>query len=69
MLCVPNMFDEAFSLVLASQVDTAELVAFVEIQLMKAYTPGSGPQSPMRNLVAVVIKKLQTDDAQPVSRA
>jgi len=46
-----------------TKVDTAELVAFVQPQLLKAYTPASGKPSPMRPIVAAMIKKLATPEA------
>ena len=40
-----------------TKVDTADLVAFVQAQLLKAYTP-SGKEHPMRPIVTAMAKKL-----------
>ena len=40
------------------KVDTAELVAFAQPLLLKAYTPATGPAHPMRGLVIAMLKKL-----------
>ena len=44
------------------KVDTAELVAFAQPLLLKAYTPSSGPAHPMRALVGAMLKKLTTPE-------
>lgn len=41
-----------------TKVDTAELLQHIHPQLLKCYTPASGPASPMRPLVTSLIKKL-----------
>ena len=45
------------------QVDTAELLAFVEPQLVKAYTPSTGAAHPMRKLVMAMMKTLGSSSA------
>jgi len=46
-----------------TKVDAAELVAYVQPLLLKAYTPSTGPAHPMRAVVAAMIKKLNVPEA------
>ena len=41
-----------------TKVDTAELLHHIQPQLIKCYTPASGPAHPMRPLVMALVKKL-----------
>lgn len=46
-----------------TKVDTAELLQHIQPQLIKCYTPASGPPHPMRALVMALVKKLTATNA------
>ena len=52
-----------------TKVNSEELVAFIEPQLIKAYTPASGPPHPMRPLVLAMCKTLGVARAAPPASA
>ena len=52
-----------------TKVNSEELVAFIEPQLIKAYTPASGPAHPMRPLVLAMCKTLGVARAAPPASA
>ena len=41
-----------------TKVDVAELLAYVQPQIVKCYTPAKGPAHPMRPLVLALVKRL-----------